>query len=160
MKLAYNEAVRDIREQWQSGKARVSRRLKIPTTHPIKLWLLALLVASTLLGWPVKAEPKSPTLATLVVHVTDAQTRDPIFQASLTLRFRQPRSRWKLKRTKPVSYSAKTDKKGLCKFPYVPEGSVELMVTAPQHEAFGRSFQFMKNDQVIEVKLRRPRPQL
>jgi hypothetical protein len=122
---------------------------------------LALMVSvAALMAWPQKTEPKPRAVATLTVHVTGAQTGNPIFQASLTLRFRQPGSRWKLKRSKLLSYSAKTDKKGLCKFPYIPYGPVELMVTAPQHEAFGRTFQFAKNHPVIEVKLRRPHSQL
>ncbi len=113
-----------------------------------------------LLGWPRKVEARSPSLGTLIVHVVDARTGRPIFQASLTLQFRKPGSPWKLKRGKMISYSAKTDEKGFCKFPYVNEGTVELMVTAPEHEAFGRTYQFTKNDQVVEVKLRKPHSQL
>lgn len=133
-------------------------------TGKIPIHRRAVLCCMTLLGafalFAAKAECRGPDLATLIVHVTDARTGQPIFQAALTLRFRKPGSPWKLKRGKIISYSAKTDKKGFCKLPDVPLGPVVLMVTAPERKAFGRTFEFAKNHQVIEVKLRKPHYQL
>lgn len=95
---------------------------------------------------------------TVHVVVTDAKTGDPIYQAHLTLSFRQPGGF--LRPSKLVSYSGKSDKQGRCMFPVVSMGKVTLMVTAPDHETFGKSIEIKKDEQLIEVKLRKPQPVL
>lgn len=95
---------------------------------------------------------------TVQVLVKDAKTGDPIYQAHLTLRFRKPGGF--LRSPGIISYTAKTDKNGRGSFPFVPMGEITLMITAPDHESFGKIFEIKKNDQLIEVQLRKPRPQL
>lgn len=94
---------------------------------------------------------------TLQVVVKDAKTGDPVYQAHLTLAFRERR---RFGRSKAFSYTGKTDKQGRCAFPAVNKGEVTLMVTAPQHESFGKTFDVEKDNQLIEIKLRQPQPVL
>ena len=104
-------------------------------------------------GWLSAAEQ-----TTVHVLVKDAKSGDPIYQAHLTLSFRQPGGF--LKRSKLISYTSKTDKQGRGSFPLVEMGKVTLMVTAPGHETFGKVYEINKDDQLIEVQLRTPRPVL
>lgn len=103
---------------------------------------------------PVLMLASSPQLTTVHVEVKDAQTGKPIYQAHLTLEFRQP-GRF-LRRAKIISYTSKTDTKGMGIFPVVPFGTVTLMVTAPNHNTFGKEFKITKKNQLIEVKLKKP----
>ncbi len=118
--------------------------------------ILAAVSLLALAAPPVRAaDEESPTLT---VRVIDAASKDPIFQARLTLEFVIPGGF--MKKSQTISYSAKTDKKGEYKFTTVPQGKIRLFVTAPDHEAFGRSFKFTKDHQTISVKLRKPQPVL
>lgn len=100
------------------------------------------------------APRKHPPLTNITVLVTEAKTDQPIFQARLTLQFRDPDSR----RGKMISYSAKTDIHGKYKFTFIPMDKVLLVVTAPQHQTFGKEFQITEQGQVIHVKLKKPQP--
>ena len=124
-------------------------------------WVLALLmvggaVASARFG----AAPAPDDRATLQIVVTDAETGQPISQAHLTLQFNEPGNKFKLKRARPTSFSAKTNAQGRYKFEDIPKGTVHLMVTADHHEAFGKDFEVEKDNQVLEVKLKKPQPQI
>ena len=96
----------------------------------------------------------------LTVAVTDAQTEQPINQARLTLEFTEPGDPSKLRRSKKLSYSAKTNAQGHYKFPSLPKGTIRLIVTAERHQTFSKEFELEKEDQVIEVKLKKPQPLL
>src|SRR5690242_20599714 len=85
---------------------------------------------------------QSPGLITITVVVTDAKTEKPVNQAHLTLVFSEKLG--KAIRTKTHSYSAKTDAQGRGRFVYIPEGTVQLMVTHEGHQAFGREFEISK----------------
>ena len=89
------------------------------------------------------------------VVVKEADTGDPISQARLTLTFRQT---GKLHRT--VSYGAKTNAQGRYRFTNIPKGTVRLIVTADRHQSFGKEIELEEDDQVIEVKLKKPQPLL
>lgn len=93
----------------------------------------------------------------LYVVVKDAQSGEPINQAHLTLQFGEPE---KFGRTKPIAYSAKTNAQGKCKFPDIPKGPFRLMVTADHHQTFGMDYKLEQDDQVVEVKLKKPQPLL
>ncbi len=96
----------------------------------------------------------------LRVVVTDAESGQPINQARLTLQFREPGSKMKLKRSQMISFSAKTNLQGHYRFTDIPKGTVRLMVTAERHESYGKNLPVEKDNQVIEVKLKKPQPQL
>jgi hypothetical protein len=106
------------------------------------------------------AQSEEVQRADLTVVVTDAQTGQPINQARLTLEFTEPGDPSKLKRSKRLSYSAKTNAQGHYKFPSLPKGTTRLIVTAERHQTFSKEFKLEKEDQVIEVKLKKPQPLL
>jgi hypothetical protein len=109
-------------------------------------------------GTPTQSEEGERTNVTVVV--TDAQTGQPINQARLTLEFTEPGNPSKLKRSKKLSYSAKTNAQGHYKFPSLPKGTIRLIVTAERHQTFSKEFELEKEDQVIDVKLKKPQPLL
>jgi hypothetical protein len=116
------------------------------------------LLAAASAGVPVEAQTPLPNLITITVVVTDAKTEKPVNQAHLTLVFRKKDSR--SARTKTLSYSAKTDAQGRGRFVYIPEGTVQLMVTNEGYQAFGREFEVSKDNATLEVKLKPPQPLL
>ncbi len=97
---------------------------------------------------------KHPPLTNVTAHVTDAVNHKPVFQAQLTLEFRDTRSRL----GKTISLSAKTDVKGKYVFRFVPMETVVLVVTATNHQTFGKKFQITQPNQTIQAVLRRPQP--
>jgi len=94
------------------------------------------------------------------VLVKDAETGQPIMNARLTLQFRQEGSKLKLKRSKTISLNAKTNPQGRYKFVDIPKGTIRLMVIADQRQTFGQEFELEQDNQLIEVKLRKPQPLL
>lgn len=96
--------------------------------------------------------PNQGTSFTVVVK--EADTGDPISQARLTLTFHQG----KLHRS--ISYSAKTSIQGRYRFTDIPKGTVRLMVTADRHQSFGKEIELEDDNQVVEVKLKKPQPLL
>lgn len=109
---------------------------------------------------PIPASAASPGYTNLTVLVTDADTGQPIGQARLTLQFREPGDKWKLKRSKLISYSAKTNAQGRYRFTDIPEGSVRLIVTDEQHQTYGKDVAISKAHAIIDVKLKKPHPLL
>ncbi len=94
------------------------------------------------------------------VVVKEAANDQPISQARLTLRFREPGSKGRLKPSKMLSFSAKTNAQGRYKFTNIPKGTILLMVIADHHQTFGKEFEVEQDNQVIEVKLKKPQPLL
>jgi len=124
-------------------------------------WLLGFGIACGLLVAPMLTATPSPEDRTSVqIVVTDAETGQPINQAHLTFQFREPGNKFKLKRSRPTTYTAKTNPQGRYKFLDIPKGTIRLMVTAEHHESFGKDFEIEQDDQVIEIKLKKPQPQI
>jgi len=98
--------------------------------------------------------------STLHVRVIDAETGQPISQAHLTLQFHEPAGKRKFKKPPMISFAAKTNPQGQYKFTNIFKGTIRLMVTADHHESFGKDFEFEKDDQMIEVKMKKPQPLL
>jgi len=88
------------------------------------------------------------------VEVKDSDTGEAISQARLTLTFKSG----KLHRT--VSYGAKTNAQGRYRFTNIPKGTVHLFVTAEHRQSYGKELELEEDNQVIEVKLKKPQPQL
>ena len=124
----------------------------------------ALLTAAVLMGVVISLAANGCLFAgsvgrlSLTVTVTDAETGKPVNQAHLTLQFREPGGN--LKRSKMLSYSAKTNAEGRYKFVDIPEGTVLLIVTDEHHQSFGKQFYVSKDNPLLEVKLKPPQPQL
>jgi hypothetical protein len=120
------------------------------------------LVALSLLvvGWSNTAWAAPREHVDFTVEVKDADSGEPIFQARLTLQFNESGSAIKLRRGKAITYSAKTNAKGRYKFTGIPKGTIRLLVTADRHQSYGEELELTEDNQVIEVKLRRPQPLL
>jgi len=127
-------------------------RILLPLCVPILVW-------TSLANW-TWAQSEENGQTNLTVVVTDAQTGQPINQARLTLEFTEPGDPTKLKRSKKLSYSAKTNMQGHYKFPGIPMGTIRLIVTAERHQTFSKEFELEKENQEIEVKLKKPQPLL
>ena len=101
------------------------------------------------------ATPDSKPETSLTIVVKEADTGDPISQARLTLTFQQLCGRHRT-----ISYGAKTNPQGRYRFTNIPKGTVHLFVTADRHQSFGKEVEVEEDNQVIEVKLKRPQPLL
>lgn len=98
--------------------------------------------------------PQEPTPnVSLTVVVKEADSGKPISQARLTLTFRGSG-----KRHRTVSYGAKTNAQGQYRFTNIPKGTVRLFVTADRHQSFGKEVELEEDNEVIEVKLKKPQP--
>jgi hypothetical protein len=126
-----------------------------PNHLELKTWVFV--VATNLLVCGVsKPGPQQPIPeAALTVVVKEADTGSPISQARLTLTFQQP---GRLHRT--ISYGAKTNAQGRYRFTDIPKGTVRLFVTADRHQSFGKEIELEEDNQVMEVKLKKPQPLL
>jgi len=121
------------------------------------LAFLAALVLYTAHDVGAADEPETTNLNVLVVA---ADTGQPIANARLTLSFKEGGAKSKVKRSRTISYSAKTGPQGRYKFTHIPKGTILLMVTAEGRQSYGKEFELATDDQLIEVKLRKPQPLL
>jgi hypothetical protein len=94
----------------------------------------------------------------MVVVVKESDTGDPISQARITLVFTQPGTPGRFGKSKKLSYSAKTDAQGRCKLLDINKGPIVLSVTANGHQSYGKELQLERDNQVFEVKLKKPQP--
>ena len=94
----------------------------------------------------------------VIVIVKESDTGEPISQARLTLQFTEPGGPSRFGKARKVSYSAKTDTQGRYKFSEINKGTILLSITATGHQSFGKELQLEKNNQVFEIKLKKPQP--
>jgi hypothetical protein len=129
--------------------------------HPKRLkgciWGVA--CAATLVVGVMRSPAQTPTVerTNSSIVVKEADTGQPISNAHLTLQFQEPR---KIRAGKRLAYSAKTNAQGRYKFMDIPKVTVRLMVTAEHRQSFGKEIEVTENNQVIEVKLKKPQPLL
>jgi hypothetical protein len=93
----------------------------------------------------------------ITVVVKEADSGQPVANAHLTLQFREPRQ---LRSSKPMAFSAKTNSQGRYKFQSIPKGPIRLLVTAEHHQSFGKELEVTEDNQLFEVKLKKPQPLL
>jgi hypothetical protein len=72
----------------------------------------------------------SPERTSVNVLVKDTASDQPIANARLTLRFREPGGKARFGRDKTLSFTAKTNPQGRYKFTNIPKGTIHLIVTA------------------------------
>ena len=94
----------------------------------------------------------------MTVFVKEAENGQPISQAHITLVFSEPGGPARFGKPKKISYNAKTDPQGRYKFTDINKGPILLTVTAPNHQTYGSELQLDKDNQVFEVKLKKPQP--
>lgn len=134
------------------------RKLMLPPRRSLAA-AIALGILLCLAAAPAFAADE-PENTSIIVLVTDAASKKPIFQARLTLQFREQGNAKKLKLGKLTAFSAKTNAQGRYRFTEVPMGKVRLIVTAEHHQTFSKDFEITKADQLLEVTLRKPQPLL
>ena len=94
----------------------------------------------------------------MTVIVKEADTGQPISQARITLQFETPGSEMRFRKPHKITYNAKADTQGRCKFTDINKGPIVLTVNAPDHQTYGKELQLDKDNQIFEVKLKRPQP--
>jgi hypothetical protein len=97
-----------------------------------------------------------PTNMTVVVREYDSG--QPVSQAHVTLQFFVPHGPTIPRKGKRTVYNAKTDTQGRCKLSGINKGSIVLTVTADGHQSYGKELRLEKDNQVFEVRLKRPQP--
>jgi hypothetical protein len=101
-----------------------------------------------------KSKP-NPETTTVIVNVREADTGDPVSQASVTLQFTEPAA---FGLGKKHTYNAKADAQGRCKIFGVNKGTIVLTVTSSHHQSYGKELQLDQDNQVFLVKLKKPQP--
>ncbi len=133
--------------------------LEIRSSKKQMVLALAIVVAALASFQPtIRAEDEQNV--TIHILVTDAETGKPINQARLTLQFEEETRTMMVRHTKPHSFSATTNPQGKYRFTDIPKGTVRLLVTADHHMSWGTSVEIEKDGQQIDVKLKKPQPQL
>jgi hypothetical protein len=122
-------------------------------------------VATSLLLFPSlsrfgHAQSPKPSRETtnIVVVVKEYDTGQPISQARITLQFTVPGSTSRFGKSKKISYGAKTNAEGRYKFMDINKGAIVLTITAAGHQSYGKELQLEKDNQVFEIKLKKPQP--
>ena len=129
-------------------------------TSPLRNLILVGLTLACLVAAQSPARAAEDERTNIHVVVTDRESGKPIYQAQLTLTFEEVSYTFKVKHSKPISYSAKTDLKGRYRFLDIPKGKIRLLVTAQRHESFGKYIEIDKDNQEILVKMKKPQPQI
>jgi hypothetical protein len=96
----------------------------------------------------------------MTVVVKESDTGQPINQAHITLQFANPDSHPSHGKPKQLVYNYKTDPQGRCKCVGITKGAIVLTVTAPGRQSYGKELQLENDNQVFEIKLKRPQPLL
>ena len=122
--------------------------------------IFAVAVAWAGLWLAMNGRADDPELVAVNVLVKDAENDQPVSFARLTLQYQEEGSKIKLKRGKTISLNAKTNLQGRYKFVNVPKGTIRLMVIADRRQTFGQEIEVEQDNQLIEVKLRKPQPLL
>jgi len=91
----------------------------------------------------------------VIVNVREADTGEPVSQAGVTLQFTEPVS---FGPGKKHTYNAKADSQGRCKLFGINKGTIVLVVTAAHHQSYGKELQLDHDNQVFEVRLKKPQP--
>jgi len=134
------------------------------SSQHIKLFVAAGAATSLLLfaslSSSARAQVDKPSAETtnMTVVVKEYDTGEPISQARITLQFAEPGGPARLGKKRKISYDAKADTQGRCKLVGINKGAIVLTVTAPGHQSYGKELQLEKDNQVFEVKLKKPQP--
>ena len=130
------------------------------TKHFVAAWVIANLLLFLSFSHYARAQGQKPSseTTTVIVQVMDADSGQPISGAGITLQFTEPGTPGRFGKSKKLSYNSKTNAQGRCKFPEINKGTITLSVTANGHQSYGKELQLQKDNQVFEVKLKKPQP--
>jgi hypothetical protein len=116
---------------------------------------------STSLNRTAHAQGAKPSTDTtnMTVVVKEYDTGEPISQARVTLEFGVPHGQLiPNRKPKQIIYNGKTDAQGRCKFVEVNKGPIVLSINAAGHQTYGKELSLEKDNQVFEIKLKKPQP--
>jgi hypothetical protein len=99
-----------------------------------------------------KQDSKDATTA-LVIVVTGGPKNIPIDNASVYLRWEEPRT---LRHPKEMEFDLKTDLKGIAKVKDVPRKRIIIQVVKANWKPFGQYYDLDKDEQRIEINLQTP----
>lgn len=137
--------------------------VSLPKAKPVvPVCVAAGLLLFTSLLPSARAQSTNPSGETtsMVVIVKEASTGEPIGAARITLQFSEPGGPQRFGKAKKLVYNAKTDTQGRYKFMDINKGPIVLTVTSPGHQSYGKELQLENDNQVFEVKLKKPQPLL
>lgn len=92
----------------------------------------------------------------LTVHVVDASTQKPIYNAHVVVRFEVDR---KLRRDRRVSWESKANQKGEVVLNGIPRGMVKLQIIARGYQTYGDQHELNLAEQTISVAMKTPSSQ-
>ncbi|MGA3328532.1 MAG: carboxypeptidase-like regulatory domain-containing protein [Terriglobia bacterium] len=126
----------------------------------VAAWVATSLLLFTSLSRSTHAQGGKPSSETtnMTVVVKETDTGQPISQARITLQFTVPGGAARFGKPQKLTYNAKTDSQGRYKFMDINKGTIVLSVTAPNHQSYGKELQLDKDNQVFEIKLKKPQP--
>ncbi len=130
------------------------------TKHTAAAWvaLSLLLSAKAVCFAQSEGEKASYETTSMTVVVKESDSGQPISHASITLTFSEPGGTMRLGKPKKITYNAKTDAQGRCKFTDINKGAINLVVTDREHQTYGKDLELNQDNQVFEVKLKKPQP--
>ena len=130
------------------------------TKHLAAAWAATGLLVFASLTCSAHAQGGKPSSDTtnIVVIVKEADTGEPVGQARVTLQFTEPGGPGRFGKAKKIVYNAKTDAQGHCKLLDINKGTIVLTITANAHQSYGKELQLEKDNQVFEIKLKKPQP--
>ncbi len=101
------------------------------------------------------AKPENPkdAVTSLEIVVTAGPKDAPVDNASVYLRWDEPRS---LHRTKQMEFDLKTDLEGIAKVKDVPRKKIIIQVVKTGWKPFGQYYDLDKPEQRVEIKLQSP----
>ena len=82
----------------------------------------------------------------------------PVEHAAVILKFVSSTSKIKIGKT-TTTWEARTNQDGIMKVPPMPQGKIQVQVSAKGFQTFGQVFQVDETDKTIEIKLNPPQQQ-
>ncbi|MSO19091.1 MAG: hypothetical protein EXQ56_01285 [Acidobacteria bacterium] len=138
-----------------------------PITATILLALLAMVAAlpaqrsAAQNPTPLARDEQSPEVLTpetekttrLTVQVVEQESKKPIYNAHVVVRFEVDR---RLRRDKRVSWESKANQKGVVVLSNIPRGTVKIQVIARGYQTYGEQHELKESAQEITIPMKLP----
>jgi hypothetical protein len=124
--------------------------------------LLRCLALPALLLWAFSAFGDDTPMTKIVVQVK-TQAGRPVDRAVVVVKFIEARTVYnsiaKLGKNVRTSYDLRTNQDGEAKIPTIPQGKIQILVSAKGYQTFGEFLDINEEAKTVEVKLNPPQPQ-
>ena len=91
-----------------------------------------------------KAAAKPAGTATVRIELTGGDTKKPIEDASVYVKFNK------------IEFNLKTNQNGIARSPQVPKGRILIQIVAPGWKTFGQYYDITEDEQTIQINIERP----